>query len=295
MVTIDLREQDCQSVTVEPLPLTLLLVEDDAADAKLLTLLLERSEQEWQIRHASTIREARATLENWRPDLIISDLGLPDASGSQAVERLIEDAPDVPLIVLTGSVHAKLVQAALEAGAQDYINKDQIRQDTLRRSIQFAFHRHEARSRLAKLTRTLAQADAEIEEYAAMVAHDLRAPLRTSRLLASATIDCIEDPTPEIAHYARLLDKKLGDLDDLVLSMLEYSGVRKQIGAVCTVYVLPLLEDALEWSHNAFEVRRRNPDAVVFDGEPHSASYESRIDVDDSGPLGAAELDRIAD
>ena len=74
---------------------------------------------------------------------MLLDLGLPDAAGLDAVERLVAVADDVPVIVLTGR-HDGSGDDAVAAGAQDYLVKDDITPELLDRSIRYARERRRA-------------------------------------------------------------------------------------------------------------------------------------------------------
>jgi len=122
-------------------------------------------------------------------------------------------------------------------------------EDTLRRSIQFAMTRRQAQRRLRTLSNSLEEADSDLGDFAHMVAHDVRAPLRTSRLLAEALSRIDSTPSEQSADLWHRLDDTLGHLDRLVLSMLDYAGLRgpaPELAAVpvraCTVNVLGLLQ-----------------------------------------------------
>lgn len=246
-----------QRSTNNSAPSLLLLVEDDPDDALLMQAWLARAGEDWEVIHSLSLADGLAVLDRVRPELIISDLGLPDAQGLTAAERFVQSAPQIPLLVLTGATRSELAAGALEAGAQDYISKDQISEDTLRRAMRFAITRHSAQRRLASLEGSLAEADNELEEYASMVAHDLRAPLRTSRLLAQTIQHRATDETSQ--DLANRLDATLGHLDSVVLSMLDYSGIRNAEPVIEMVDVHELLSDVVD----ALAVDLTNSEATI--------------------------------
>lgn len=96
------------------------LVEDDAAIAKNLILLL-RSEG-FSVTHAPTRREALAALAAEQFDLALVDISLPDGNGF-AVCTEIKAARDIPVIFLTASGDEASVVTGLNMGADDYITK----------------------------------------------------------------------------------------------------------------------------------------------------------------------------
>src|ERR1700685_1150464 len=73
-----------------------------------------------------SLREAEEYLAKHATDIILLDLGLPDAHGLEAVRRAHAAAPRVPLVVLTGLDDETLAAQALHEGAQDYLVKSQI-------------------------------------------------------------------------------------------------------------------------------------------------------------------------
>lgn len=99
-----------------------LLVEDDESHA----LLIKRALKDFanSILHSSTVVEALAILESTEPDLIVSDLRLPDSSGVKHIENFKNAAPASPLIVLTSSSSLTDAVEALKLGARDFIVKN---------------------------------------------------------------------------------------------------------------------------------------------------------------------------
>ncbi len=87
--------------------------------------------------------EAIATLSP-AIDCALLDLGLPDASGLDAVAQLRSHAPAIPLIVLTGLADEAAGVTAVQAGAQDYLLKGQVDGHQLARSIRYSIGRRQA-------------------------------------------------------------------------------------------------------------------------------------------------------
>ncbi len=120
----------------------LLLVEDNPGDARLLREMLnEQGSQHTELTHVEYMREAEKHLAEHIVDLILLDLGLPDAHGLAAVRRAHTVAPRVPLVVLTGMDDEALASQALQEGAQDYLIKGQIDARGLLRSLRYAVER----------------------------------------------------------------------------------------------------------------------------------------------------------
>jgi diguanylate cyclase (GGDEF)-like protein/PAS domain S-box-containing protein len=120
----------------------LLLIEDNAGDARLLREMLnEQDSHDTELTHVERMSEAEKHLATHAPDIIVLDLGLPDAQGLETIRRARAAAPHVPLVVLTGLDDESLAVQALQEGAQDYLIKGQIEQRGLLRALRCAIER----------------------------------------------------------------------------------------------------------------------------------------------------------
>lgn len=114
-----------------------LLVEDDDGDALLVEELFEDSEVRVELVRARSVDEAVELLD---VDCVLLDLGLPDAMGLLALERILAaGAPAV--VVLTGLQMNGAALAAVAAGAQDYLVKGEVTAELLGRSVRYAVER----------------------------------------------------------------------------------------------------------------------------------------------------------
>lgn len=122
----------------------LLLIEDDAGDAVLVQALLEDDAHgSWRVHWAQDMAKAVLALAE-QPACVLLDLHLPDAVGLDALKLVLHEAPSAAVVVLTGMVDTDLGVAALAAGAQDYLVKQQIDEHLLSRSLRFALERKRA-------------------------------------------------------------------------------------------------------------------------------------------------------
>jgi len=120
----------------------ILLVEDNPGDARLLREMLnEQGAHQTEMTHVERLSDAERHLVDHAVDIILLDLGLPDAHGLGAVRRAHATAPRIPLVVLTGLDDEALATQALQEGAQDYLIKGQIDARGLLRSLRYAIER----------------------------------------------------------------------------------------------------------------------------------------------------------
>src|SRR4051794_1375057 len=123
--------------------LRVLLVEDDDGDALLFEELLRDADLEVSVTRATTVAGAEAALRG-AVSCVVLDLGLPDAEGLTALRRLLDAAPQVPVLVLTGLSEGGQGLSAVAAGAQDYLVKGHVDGESLARSIRYAVERRRA-------------------------------------------------------------------------------------------------------------------------------------------------------
>jgi serine phosphatase RsbU (regulator of sigma subunit) len=128
--------------SVQPERLRVLLVEDDEGDAFLVRELLHEAEAPFDLRVATTLREARGMLGGVQ--CVLLDLGLPDAEGIDGLRKLLAVAGSAAVCVLTGRSDEHLGVAAVAEGAQDYLVKGQVDGVLLTRALRYAVERKRA-------------------------------------------------------------------------------------------------------------------------------------------------------
>jgi diguanylate cyclase (GGDEF)-like protein/PAS domain S-box-containing protein len=119
-----------------------LLVEDNPGDARMMREMLnEPTSGRFNLAHYKCMAQGMAHLSARPVDVVLLDLGLPDASGLEAVRQAHAAAPRVPVVVLTGLEDDSLAAQALQEGAQDYLIKGQIEPRGLLRALRYAIER----------------------------------------------------------------------------------------------------------------------------------------------------------
>jgi two-component system cell cycle response regulator len=133
--------------------ISILVIEDDLGDLGLIQANvrlagMRRLGDQDPVVCAPTLALGVAAAAARKPDVVLLDLSLPDSTGVATVEAMRVVVPDVPIIVLTGQDDHQLAEAALKAGAQDYLVKGQFEHDALGRAIRHALVRQRLESRL---------------------------------------------------------------------------------------------------------------------------------------------------
>lgn len=120
----------------------LLLVEDNPGDAQLVCDMLCRGPAEpFQVIHVPALAAAVQAAQATPIDVIVLDLGLPDGTGVEVVKAMRKAATEVPIVVLAGLEDEDLALACIDAGAQDYLHKGEVRVHNLKRAIGYAVSR----------------------------------------------------------------------------------------------------------------------------------------------------------
>jgi CheY-like chemotaxis protein len=118
-----------------------LLVEDDRVDTlSVQKMFTEDMESPFTLKHAGRLTEAAELLENETFDVILLDLGLPDSIGLETLIELRQQAPHIPIVVLTGEGETLSIES-LKHGAQDYLVKGRINSVALQRCLRYAIER----------------------------------------------------------------------------------------------------------------------------------------------------------
>ena len=144
-----------------------LLVEDNPADVMVVKRALTRGEPFFEVEHAPDLASALGALDGGMgPDVVLLDLGLPDAVDLNGVVAVRRAAPTVPVVVLTGLDDDRSAHRALERGAQDYLVKDAFDKGAATRSIRYAIERQRMLSELEGLNAELQRANDQLERIA---------------------------------------------------------------------------------------------------------------------------------
>ena len=227
--------------------LRILILEDSPSDADLMELELTDASIEFSSRVVDTKKDYLKEIEEFKPNLILSDYNLPEFDGLSALKIKKEIIPDVPFIMVSGAIGEEFAVETLKNGATDYVLKDNISKliPAVRRALEEAEeyskrkkaeqklkeYQNSLEKQVEKRTAELAKSNAELEHFAYVASHDLREPLRmiTSflQLLERRYSDKLDQDAKEFIGFAVDGAKRL---DDMIIDLLEYSKVtRKEI------------------------------------------------------------------
>jgi diguanylate cyclase (GGDEF)-like protein/PAS domain S-box-containing protein len=117
------RADDLGTVPMPTRPLRLVLIEDSDGYAALVGALLAAEPVAPEVVRFARLDAGLRHLAQSGADCVLLDLELPDAHGTETVERTVAAVPDVPIVVLTGHSDESLPVRLSRAGAQEYVIK----------------------------------------------------------------------------------------------------------------------------------------------------------------------------
>ena len=215
--------------------INILLVDDDPDDRRLVELTLEKSRQPvaFTLETAESLAECLGHLKNNKFDLLLLDLGLPDSQGLDTVDKVCKACPQAPIVVLTGLADEETGVEAIKMGASDYLVKSKSFGDLLVRTIRYALERKKAGEALKALNKELeatveklTKTNRELEDFAYVVSHDLKAPLRGIKTLTEwISADYADKIDENGAKQLNLLSNRADRMHNLIEGILEYSRI----------------------------------------------------------------------
>ncbi|MBM4143271.1 MAG: response regulator [Lentisphaerae bacterium] len=254
--------------------MNVLLVEDDEQDIAITRRLLgDGALSAFTLRCAGTLAAALSELDKGDVDLVILDLGLPDAEGWQPLLTINARAPAVPVVLLTGLNDESLGLESVKRGAQDYLAKGAVNRPQLIRAVRYAIERKRAeealklyRNRLAELVKRrtsqlrktnedlqrevaerrqaeslMRDAVARLEahdhaktQFVSNVSHELRTPLSSmSYAVENLLKGVVGEIPPRARAYLEMISEDCQRLIDTVSDILDVSRIEARRLALC--------------------------------------------------------------
>jgi PAS domain S-box-containing protein len=133
-----------------------LLIEDNPDDIEVLQRKLGKSSHgQLTVISVKSLHDALEYLARNKPDVILSDLGLPDSQGLDTLTGLMRSAPNIPLVVMSACDDKATAIKAVQSGAQDYVVKGQPGSRQIGRSLFYAIERARLRTELEQHNREM--------------------------------------------------------------------------------------------------------------------------------------------
>jgi signal transduction histidine kinase len=231
--------------------MTLLYVEDEQELSELMSDLLEDEVKTLWI--AKNGEEGLAMFEQYRPDIVMSDIYMPKVDGLSMSERIKEAFPDTPVVLLTAFTNPEDMKRAIEIGIDRYINKPVKSQEQLEKPLNAMAKRVQEHRDLEALSKQIA----DQSKYAAMgevighITHQWKQPLsviaaritamQMKKEIASLEEDDVDTLMRSTMEQVDFLTKTISDFRDFLKPKEEtapfalekcFSKVKSLIGSV---------------------------------------------------------------
>ena len=196
-----------------------LLIEDNPGDADLVRLRLVESNPSVDIDCVNRLADGLESLKRESPALVLLDLNLPDSQGAETFRKVLEKAPGVPVVILSGHDDQGLAIKALHQGAQDYLLKGGLTSSDLDRAMRYAIER-QALQRSLEMSR---KQQLEFKnQFLSHVSHELRTPLTCIHQYATILLDGLAgEMTGEQKTHLGTILKSVNQLNTMVRDLLQ--------------------------------------------------------------------------
>ena len=199
-----------------------LVVEDNADMNRFIVQCLSRY---YEVASASDGRQGLEEALRFRPDLIVSDIMMPNMSGDEMIAELrtLPELSETPILLLSAKADDELKVKLLDDGAQDFIVKPFAEKDLLVR-VRNLIEAHQALAQVDGLRRAAESANRAKDEFLAMLGHELRNPL--SPIVTALQLMKLQGP--EESERARaVIERQVTHLTRLVDDLLDVSRIAR--------------------------------------------------------------------
>ncbi|MFA5422902.1 MAG: response regulator [Phycisphaerae bacterium] len=233
--------------------ISVLLIDDDALDRKLVKLALSDSggQVKFKIEQAEQLAQAAEHMAKQEFDVVLLDLGLPDSVGIETVKKFRKLNAEVPVVVLTGLEDEERAIDAIKAGADDYVAKGKLLKDLIVRSIRYTIERKKTELKLRQAKQRAEELQAETElvnkqlqvsieranlmtkeamlsnqaksEFLANMSHEIRTPM--NGIIGFADIMMDEELSEQQKEYVEIIKVAANNLLTLINDILDFSKI----------------------------------------------------------------------
>ncbi len=212
----------------------ILLLEDLPEDAGLVERAIAKEKIPFVSKRVDSREEFIASFATFRPDIVLSDHGLPAFNSIEAF-KLCRQHSDIPFILVTGTVSEEFAITCLRTGVDDYILKTNLsrlplaiihsleKRNAERAKAKAEAHLFKQNEELKTANDHLTKANKELDKFVYSVSHNLRSPI--SSILGLINIIKSENPgTPNaFTPYIAMIEQSITRLDEIIQEILNYS------------------------------------------------------------------------
>ena len=219
---------------INPAEYKILVVDDVQSNVLLLKALLGR--EGFGIVYAMNGTEALEKVKSEHPDLILLDVMMPDMDGFEVAGRLkVEpEQAEIPIIFLTALNDSASVVKGFQLGANDFISKPFRREQLLIR-VAHQLSLGDARRIILRQTEELRKTIAGRDKLYSVIAHDLRSPMASIKMLCNTIMMSIDQQTVpgDVFEMLEMTNKTAEEVFSLLDNLLKWT--KSQLGKLSNV------------------------------------------------------------
>ncbi|GJL62021.1 MAG: hypothetical protein NPIRA04_06750 [Nitrospirales bacterium] len=226
-----------------------LIIDDCQEDREILQRYLRKSvQQAFRILETDSSAEGWELCQNEHPDCVLLDYQIPDADGLEFIALLNqrENAPSIPVLMLTGHGDETVASEALKNGAADYLVKGKITAESIVRAVTSAIEKTELIRKTEQQHMEIERSQYELEQFTHRASHDLQAPVRRIitflELLQKDSEGHLSDRSQD--YIARSL-KSAYHMRRLIKDLLDYSLLGGASKPFVSVNLNDIVQEAL--------------------------------------------------
>lgn len=206
--------------------LKILMLEDSEDDASLIKRILTKEKIAFTDERVDTRDEFIEAINRFKPDVVLSDHGLPGFNSREALKICLRDKSNTPFILVTGTVSDEYAVSCIREGADDYILKSNL--SRLPSAILSAVKKRkleklkrEARHALRQQNSELLKVNQELDNFVYSVSHNLRGPLAS--VMGLINLALAEKNPSAVPTLLQMMQSSVHKLDGTLHEILEFS------------------------------------------------------------------------
>ena len=226
-----------------------LLVEDDSCHAEIVGLVLAGAKlAAFEIQWVESLEAALDCIAGNEFDVVLLDLGLPDARGMEALHGVRKRSPDLPVVVLTANSDPNIGIQAVAQGAQDFLSKGDLSSRVLERVVVHAIQRQEMLATIQRANGLLDRKNGELitanelldqknkrltrlydtaHQFVDNVSHEFRTPLTVVKEFVTLVRDgAAGELNPRQREFLEIANDRVDDMAIMVEDMLDVSRLK---------------------------------------------------------------------
>lgn len=223
---------------------TLLVVDDTPEDREVLARIFSGSAPAgYEVLEANDSVSCFQALEDRKDiDCLLLDYFMPGRDGLDLLQDLLDQYPEIPIVMITGQGSEGIAVDALKLGAQDYVVKNTFSTVDIRRRVDMALDHK-------KMEHRLAQQQQSLSDFADILVHDLRAPLRSIKGPIEMLVGSDAPLTEEMqAKLFSFITQSVEQMDGMILALRQFSEPKRSVaefGMFCPTRLFEYVQHAL--------------------------------------------------